>query len=401
MRDYEVNKIMQGSPPPQKYQVSLENWRKYPHCKWSFSNVRDLIPTAIISESRNRKIDFNKNLVDLNALVINHKGMKSNLLSILKKCDTDAFLVMQKGILKYEFFDNFTKENTPHIIFSLSKSITSLLTGILVSQKVINLDSPVSTIIEETKGSAYEHATVRNVLDMNIASRFVEDYTGNEQIFKDYRASTGWDIPKQTKELNFLGLHDFLSKLPTSDLEHGRKYHYCSPHSDLLGWIIERASGKKYYKIMSELLFEPAGTIHQSYVTVDKWGASRAAGGISISPYDLLIISELVRCYGIKNNDEIIPSSWIEDIQSHKNNKCYLNQDNLERFPNGNYRSKWYQTGFNDNEFCGIGIHGQNIWINPNKELTIIRMSSAADPINIKTEELMFEVFEEIGKTLS
>jgi CubicO group peptidase (beta-lactamase class C family) len=171
--------------------------------------------------------------------------MKSNLLSILKKCDTDAFLVMQKGILKYEFFDNFTKENTPHIIFSLSKSITSLLTGILVSQKVINLDSPVSTIIEETKGSAYEHATVRNVLDMNVASRFVEDYTGNEQIFKDYRASTGWDIPKQTKELNFLGLHDFLSKLTTSDLEHGRKYHYCSPHSDLLGWIIERASGKK------------------------------------------------------------------------------------------------------------------------------------------------------------
>ena len=40
----------------QKYQVSLENWRKYPHCKWSFSNVRDLIPTAIISESRNKKI---------------------------------------------------------------------------------------------------------------------------------------------------------------------------------------------------------------------------------------------------------------------------------------------------------------------------------------------------------
>jgi CubicO group peptidase (beta-lactamase class C family) len=327
--------------------------------------------------------------------------MRSNLLSVLEKCDTDAFLVMHKGILKYEFFDNFTKENTPHIIFSLSKSITSLLVGILVSKKVINLESPVSTIIEETRGSAYEHATVRNVLDMNVASKFVEDYAGNAQIFKDYRASTGWDIPKQTTELNFLGLHDFLSKLPTSDLEHGRKYHYCSPHSDLLGWIIERASGKKYSKIMSELLFEPAGTIHQSYVTVDKWGASRAAGGISISPYDLLIISELVRCYGKKNNDEIIPSSWIEDIQSHKNNKCYLNQDNLERFPNGNYRSKWYQTGFNDNEFCGIGIHGQNIWINPNKELTIIRMSSAADPINIKTEELMFEVFEEIGKTLS
>jgi CubicO group peptidase (beta-lactamase class C family) len=70
----------------------------------------------------------------------------------------------------------------------------------------------------------------------------------------------------------------------------------------------------------------------------------------------------------------------------------------LERFPKGNYRSKWYQTGFKDNEFCAIGIHGQNIWINPNKEITIVRMSSASDPINIQTEELMFSVFDEISK---
>ena len=34
------------------------------------------------------------------------------------------------------------------------------------------------------------------------------------------------------------------------------------------------------------------------------------------------------------------------------------------------------------------------------KELTIIRMSSASDPINIKTEELMFSVFKEIGNAL-
>ena len=75
-------------------------------------------------------------------------------------------------------------------------------------------------------------------------------------------------------------------------------------------------------------------------------------------------------------------------------------QDNLERFPKGNYRSKWYQTGFGENQFCAIGIHGQNIWVNPKKELTIIRMSSASDPINIKTEELMFSVFDEISNYL-
>ena len=400
MGNFEINKIMQGSPPPNEYRVSLSNWRKYPYCKWSFLNVRNLIPTAPISHNTSEKIGFEKKIIDLNNIIIEHNEKKSNLISILKKCDTDAFLVMQKGQLKYEFFDNFTKENTPHIIFSLSKSLTSLLAGILVSKKVINLNSTVSSIIEETKGSAYENATVRNVLDMNVASGFIEDYTGSAKIFKEYRASTGWDLPELNEDLNHNGLHDFLSKLPQSDLKHGNKYHYCSPHTDLLGWIIERASGYNYSMIMNELLFKPAGVIHDSYVTVDQWGASRAAGGISITPYDLLLISELVRCKGYKENQEVIPSLWIEDIQNYKHNEPYLNQDNLERFPNGNYRSKWYQTGFSDGEFCGIGIHGQNIWINPKKDLTIIRMSSASDPINIGTEELMFKVFEEIAKVL-
>ena len=87
-------------------------------------------------------------------------------------------------------------------------------------------------------------------------------------------------------------------------------------------------------------------------------------------------------------------------ILCFKDNNCYLNQEKLERFPSGNYRSKWYQTGFNDNEFCAIGIHGQNIWINPKKELTIIRMSSASDPINFQTEELMFSVFKTIANSI-
>jgi CubicO group peptidase (beta-lactamase class C family) len=148
------------------------------------------------------------------------------------------------------------------------------------------------------------------------------------------------------------------------------------------------------------LLFKPSGINFSANITLDKWGASRAAGGISISPYDLLLIAEMVRCLGSNNNGQIMPESWIKDFQNYKDNTSYLNQDHLERFPRGNYRSKWYQTGFNDEEFCAIGIHGQNIWINPKKELTIVRMSSASDPINIETEELMFSVFKEIANII-
>ena len=44
----DANKIMQGSPPPQEYQVTLENWSKYPYNIWAFVNVRSIIPTSSI-----------------------------------------------------------------------------------------------------------------------------------------------------------------------------------------------------------------------------------------------------------------------------------------------------------------------------------------------------------------
>ena len=398
MTFFDINKIMKGSPPPIEYQVTLDNWRKYPFNSWSFVNVRNLIPTSPIYNNPDKEVILQKQLIDIDDLVIDHKNTSYKLKEIFKICDTDAFLVMHKGKIKFEFYDKFTRFNTPHIIFSVSKSLTSLLTGILVEKKVININNYISHILPETKGTAYEDATVRNVLDMSVASGFIEDYTGQAEIFKKYRSSTGWDLPETKSKQTVKGLHDFLSSMPKSNQKHGKKYHYCSPHSDLLGWIIERASGENYSKIMADLLFKKAGINHEANVTVDKWGASRAAGGISVSPYDLLLLSELVRNHGSNKNGQVIPAAWIEDFVNNKNNNSYLNQDNLERFPNGNYRSKWYQTGFKDNEYCAIGIHGQNIWINPQKEITIVRMSSASDPINIKTEELMFSVFDEISK---
>ncbi len=400
MGNFEYDELMKGNPIFPSYQVTLDNWRKYPYTKWSFVNVRNLIPTAEIKTKFVNFLNFEKTLTNLSDLIVNHEGNSSKLSQILDQCDTDAFLVMHRGKLIFEYFNNFTNYYSPHIVFSISKSITSLVFGIIVKEIDLDLNTSISKIIPETKGSAYETASIRNVLDMNVASSFEEDYTGQAEIFKKYRSCTGWDIEDPSINDAPKGLYEFLSNLPSSVASHGIKYHYSSPNSDLLGWLIERLTNDKYYNVLSKLLFIPSELQHASNITLDKWGASRSAGGISISPYDLLSLSELVRCLGNYKQGNIIPESWINDFTNLRNNSCYLSQDNLERFPNGNYRSKWYQTGFDDKEFCGIGIHGQNIWINPNKELTIVRMSSASDPINIKIEELMFSVFKDIGNSI-
>ena len=58
----DANKIMKGSPPPLEYQVTLENWRKYPYNIWAFVNVRNIIPTSSIKFDAKQKIVYIKNI---------------------------------------------------------------------------------------------------------------------------------------------------------------------------------------------------------------------------------------------------------------------------------------------------------------------------------------------------
>ena len=78
------------------------------------------------------------------------------------------------------------------------------------------------------------------------------------------------------------------------------------------------------------------------------------------------------------------------------------------------YKEPWYSTlikpSFNPPDYIfptvwvilyiSMALAIWLIWINPKKELTIVRMSSASDPINIETEELMFSVFNEIANII-
>ena len=60
MTVFDLNKIMKGSPPPIEYQVTLDNWRKYPFNSWSFVNVRNLIPTSPIYNDPEKEIILQK-----------------------------------------------------------------------------------------------------------------------------------------------------------------------------------------------------------------------------------------------------------------------------------------------------------------------------------------------------
>ena len=372
----EVMKLMQGAPPSPDRQVTVADWRAPGVCRWSFSHVRQLLPTAPMPSAAS-PAPLPEARQELSDLTVDERG--AGLAAYLQANATDAFIVLHRGRLVHEWYGGWGAPDRQHIVFSISKSLTALLVGKLVGDGVLDVDQQVTHYLPETKGSAYEGATVRHVLDMTVASAFSEEYLDEDGIFMAYRRATAWNPPEEGASSE--GLRRFLARLPASDGAHGARYHYCSPHSDLLGWIVERAAGDSFPALMSRHLTQPSGLAAEAYVTLDTFGAPRAAGGICVTPPDLARLGEMVRCGGAVGARQVVPESWIADMRTHDTRRAWLAQiDGPRHLPDGCYRSKWYQTGLPEQEICAIGIHGQWLWINPVREVVIVHLASQDAP---------------------
>ena len=81
---------------------------------------------------------------------------------------TDGFIVLHRGVILAEVYGNGMRANDPHILMSTTKSFTGSLTGILVSQGVLDVQAAVTDMLPALRGTGYDGATVRHLLDMRV-----------------------------------------------------------------------------------------------------------------------------------------------------------------------------------------------------------------------------------------
>ena len=378
-------------------QPTLANWRLPPFNREAFSKVREIIPTASINWTTgpDKKVSGSRNK-ELTVKI--RENEKIPLDDFLSQTTVDAFHVSHRGKTIYTWHSDYCSSTTPHIIFSVSKSLTALLIGCVIDEGLLSEKTLVSQIIPEAKGGAFEEASVRDLLDMSVSSNFIEDYEATSGIFLDYRQSTGWN-PQDIDDTSHL--KSFLLSLKKNTHNHGEKFEYHSTNTDMLGIIIEQCTSKKYAQYFFEKLMKPLGAKDDAYVTLDRMGTSRSAGGVCISASDIMSICEMVRCYGKNSHGEqVFPENWIKDILNSDSNKKFSLDGHYDIFPEGLYRSKWYRPYTSRNVLFGLGIHGQWIWIDFDKELSFVCLSSEPKPIIKNNIEQMSNIFNQITSQL-
>lgn len=378
--------MMKTFPPGAEAQVTLANWRNAPFNKWAFHHVREVVPSADIPNDPEAVTALPAAPADLASLgVADEAGRALDLAGFLEATDTDALVILKNGRVVYETYANGMDAGTPHILMSVSKSMLGLLAGILSDRGALDLGRQVTDIIPEVKSTAYAGATVRELLDMRAGIAFDEDYLATSGPIIEYRKATNWN-PLGPGEVES-DLRAFFTNLTERDGPHGGRFHYVSPNTDLLGWIIERSAGARYVDLMSELVWRPLGASRPAYITVDRLGAPRVAGGMCATARDLALVGRMVAGDGAIEGRQIVPPGWIADITGAGDPEAWNAGDFASFFPGlaMHYRAKWYieRPGRSGGALLfGVGVHGQNLFVDAERDLVIAKFSSQALPLD-------------------
>jgi CubicO group peptidase (beta-lactamase class C family) len=367
------------------------DWLTPPANRWAFRHVRELIPTARVRHGPVRALPDSPVPFLLDLEFTPSDGVVRTLRQYLDESYTDALVVLHDGTVAWEWLRPDVASDETHIVMSISKSITALLAGALEGLGMLDTDDPVARHIPEAEGSAFGDATVRHLLDMTTATAFVEDYSPGPDV-RAYRQSTGWYPTEGVSP----GLHAYLCTI-RKRAPHGERFHYVSPNTDMLGWVCERASGLRYADALARYLWEPLGAESDADVTVDRFGAMRAAGGVCIVPRDLARIGQLI----VEDGAGVVPADFVKDLCSGGDPALWAAGEFADFLPGGAYRNCFYQPRVEPGVAVGIGIFGQLLYADPARRVVVAKQSSWPTPDHETADAIAIEASRAIAAALA
>ena len=362
---------------PPEARPTLANWLEYPVSRWSFRHVRELAPSARVAARR---------ASPLPSASADPSLLTPQARSILELTYTDALVVLHDGRLVMEWYAPGVKSDDRHILFSVTKSVTALVVGALAGHGKLDIDERVAMYVPESQQGGFGTATLRHLLDMTAAVRFVEEYYGPDM--RRYREAAG--LPPTAGDK---GLHSYISRLPP-DGPHGQQFRYTSPSTDMLGWVCERASGAPFAELIAEYVWAPMGAEADADLLVDRFGAPRAGGGLCGTARDMARIGQLL----IDGGAGAVPDWYVADLMSAGDAALWAAGEIAHLLPGGAYRSCWYQPREDPGVVMAIGIHGQWIYVDVPRRVVVVKQSSGAKATDPPVDREVVALLRDIAR---
>ena len=162
----------------------------------------------------------------------------------------------------------------------------------------------------------------------------------------------------------------------------GAYFQYNKYHPQLLGMILERATGTSVTNYTREKLWDPLGMEFDGSWSLDseESGFEKMEAGLNARAIDYAKFGRLYLNNGARDGEQVIPVDWVQDsvtIDRSTHHPSYYPDEFGQRIfqdLNGYYKYMWYgylrDGGY---DFAAEGDHGQFIYVSPHKNLIIVR----------------------------
>ncbi len=284
----------------------------------------------------------------------------------LEQRGTIAFLLLQGDTLVYERYFAGSSESTIVPSFSVAKSFVSALVGIAISEGYVrDVDQEAADFVPELSGRGLGAVTIRQLLQMTSGIRFKESYSnplGDAAVFY-----YGSDLRKCLCNLR-------PAKSP------GTSFSYRSVDPQLLGLVLERATGMPLSTYLETRIWKPLGMEFDASWSLDRPGdgMEKAFCCLNARARDYARFGLLYLKRGLWQGRAIIPEEWVEEsVQPVRIGGAAWS-----------YGYLWWLRDVGDREmdnaadgdgragdFYAKGLHGQYIYVSPSTDTVIVLLS--------------------------
>lgn len=276
----------------------------------------------------------------------------------LENLSTTSFLIFKGDSLVFEKYWGEHQKETVSNSFSAAKTFVALLVGIAIEEgKIKSLDEPVGTYIPEFKEGEKGKITVRHLLMM--ASGLDWEESGKNPLSENAESYYGTDL---------YGLVTRQKAVETP----GKRFNYQSGNSQLLGFIIEKATKTKLSEYAYQKIWSKIGTEHDAYWSLDKEnGDEKAFCCLYGTSRDFGRLGKLILREGNWNGEQVVPRWFMKEMVK------VPEMTTEEGVPNFRYSLHiWTYLGGSSPVYYCRGILGQYIISIPEKNLVIVRTGS-------------------------
>nr|WP_256595890.1 serine hydrolase [Pseudomonas sp. RW407] len=287
---------------------------------------------------------------------------------------SDAVVVIRDGQLVYERYAGPTRAQTPHLAWSISKSIMACVLGVAYGEGRFQLDDAVAQHFAPF--AAHPQVKMRHLLNWASGLAWEEDYE-----YAPLKSSVVAMLYTRGRD----DMAGFVAGFP-ADAEPGQRFRYSSGDSNVLAASLKQMVGEDAYADYPwTALFEPLG-IRSAVWERDASGTFVGSSYAYMTARDLARIGLLMQRGGRWKERQLLPQAWMQFALTPFANYHPTAEDAADGVPGGQWWLNRAPAGAGlpwpnapETTFAALGHWGQALYVLPDQKLVIVRYADDRD----------------------